>query len=202
MKKTFKYFALIWFVSLIIFNAVTFIVPAEIAGCLDLLAHYWTINPDDYTAEESTFSLFGYRYTDATTLNRGKTILAFNSLFADSVFCDNFNKLNEYRLDGGYFGESVDGKSTAIKFATGDITDYEKFAKDYYPVIVKYPSVDIDDVYSNMIGVYSHSVDPARCMQIVTYMNTNVEFRNILQYGVEGENFQYVVKSPARGNRA
>ena len=32
MKKTFKYFALIWFVSLVIFNAVTFIVPAEIAG--------------------------------------------------------------------------------------------------------------------------------------------------------------------------
>ncbi len=32
MKKNFKYFALIWFVSLVIFNAVTFIVPAEIAG--------------------------------------------------------------------------------------------------------------------------------------------------------------------------
>ena len=32
MKKTFKYFALIWFISLVIFNAVTFIVPAEIAG--------------------------------------------------------------------------------------------------------------------------------------------------------------------------
>ena len=32
MKKTFKYFALIWLVSLVIFNAVTFIVPAEIAG--------------------------------------------------------------------------------------------------------------------------------------------------------------------------
>lgn len=32
MKKNFKYFALIWFASLVIFNAVTFLVPAEIAG--------------------------------------------------------------------------------------------------------------------------------------------------------------------------
>ena len=168
-------------------------IDATYEECLSLLAHYWTINPDDYTAEESAFSLFGYRYTDATTLNRGKTVLAFNSLFADSVFCENYTKLNEYRLDGGYFGESVEGKATAIKFATGDITDYEKFAEDYYPVIVKYPTVNVEDVYTNMIGVCSYSVDPARCMQIVTYMNTNVEFRNILQYGVEGENFQYVV---------
>ena len=32
MKKNFKYFALIWFISLVIFNAVTFLIPAEIAG--------------------------------------------------------------------------------------------------------------------------------------------------------------------------
>lgn len=32
MKKNFKYFALIWFVSIIVFNAVTFIISAEIVG--------------------------------------------------------------------------------------------------------------------------------------------------------------------------
>ena len=32
MKKNFKYFDLIWFVSLVIFNAVTFLIPAKIAG--------------------------------------------------------------------------------------------------------------------------------------------------------------------------
>lgn len=32
MKKNFKYFALIWFVTLAVFNVVTFVVPAEIAG--------------------------------------------------------------------------------------------------------------------------------------------------------------------------
>lgn len=32
MKKNFKYFGIVWLVTFILFNAVTFIVPAEIAG--------------------------------------------------------------------------------------------------------------------------------------------------------------------------
>ena len=32
MKKNFKYFGIVWIVTFILFNAVTFIVPAEIAG--------------------------------------------------------------------------------------------------------------------------------------------------------------------------
>ncbi|MBE6633670.1 MAG: hypothetical protein E7620_04915 [Ruminococcaceae bacterium] len=168
-------------------------VDATYEECLDLLAHYWTINPDDYSAQNSGFSLFGYRYTDPATLNRTQTVLAFNSLFGDPVFCENFNKINEFRLDGGYFGEAVEGKPTAVQFVKGNITDYEKYAEDYYPVIVKYPTVNVEDVYENMLGVCSYAGDLSRCMQIVTYLNTNVEFRNILQYGVEGEHFQFVV---------
>ena len=32
MKNNFKYFAIIWVVLLVLFNVVTFIIPAEIAG--------------------------------------------------------------------------------------------------------------------------------------------------------------------------
>ena len=160
--------------------------------CMQLLAHYWSIDPIDYTAQNTAFSLFGYRYTNPETLSKGKTVLEFNSLFADPVYRENFLKLNEYKLDGKYFGEAAEGQTAAVKFVTGDITDYEKYQENYYSVIVKYPSVNVDDVYENMIGVCTYSVDTARCMQIVTYLNTNAEFRNILQYGVEGEHFQFV----------
>lgn len=160
--------------------------------CMQLLAHYWAIDPIEYSAQNVAFSLFGYRYTNPETLSKGKTVLEFNSLFADPVYRENFLKLNEYRLDGKYFGEAADGQTAAVKFVTGDITDYEKYQENYYPVIVKYPSVNVEDVYENMLGVCTYSVDNSRCMQIVTYLNTNVEFRNILQYGVEGEHFQFV----------
>lgn len=155
-----------------------------------LLAHYWAINPDTYEIEEKAFSVLGYRYTDAKTLSRGQTVLSFNSLFADQVFCDNFLKINEFRLDGGYYTDVNDADRAAVKFCTGSLADYEKLAKDYYPVIVKYPTVNVDEAFENMFGVCSYSIAADRSMEIVTYLNTNADFRNILQYGVEGVHYE------------
>ncbi len=167
-------------------------VDATYDECLDLLAHYWSINPDTYETEENVFSFLGYRYTDPATLSKGKTVLSFNSLFADGVFCENYVKLGEYRLDGGYFGEATDSKKAAVTFVKGDISAYETYAENYYPVIVKYPSIDVEDVYENMFGVCTYTTDLARSMEIVTYLNTNADFRNTLQYGVKDVHYQLI----------
>ena len=171
-------------------------VDASYDEVLDLLAHYWSIDPDTYEADSSRFSLLGYRYTDPKTLSRGSTILSFNSLLGDETFRKNYYELNQMRQTGGYYGEVTEGKTAAIKFATGGLADYNKYLaedSEYLPVIVKYPSVDVKDVYSNMFGVCAYSdVDLARCMQILTYMTTNADFRNLLQYGVEGEDYKIV----------
>ena len=168
-------------------------IDATYQECLDLLAHYWAIDPVTYEASAEKFSVLGYRYTNPKKLSKGQTILAFNSLFADATFCKNFVKLNEYRLDEGYFGEAAEGEKAAIKFATGDYSAYEKFMEQgYYPVIVKYPTVDAEDVFDSMFGVCTYSVDLSASMQIVTYLNTNADFRNLIQYGVEGEHYKVV----------
>ncbi len=156
-----------------------------------LLAHCWSINPETYEAEESAFSVLGYRYTNPKTLSKGQTVLSFDSLFADKVFCENFLKINEFRLDGGYYGDVAEGQRAAVQFVTGSLTDYEKLAEDYYPVIVKYPAADLTDVYENMFGVCNYSVDTTRSMQILTYLNTNADLRNILQYGVEDVHYEF-----------
>ena len=169
-------------------------VNASYDYCLNLLAHYWSINPDIYAAEENTFSFLGYHYTDPATLSRGETILSFDSLFADESFNENYIELNRLKFDGGYFGDLAEGQRAAVQFVTGDLSDYEKYSEDYYPVIVKYPSVDVEDVYSDMFGVCTYSVDPSRSMQIVTYLNTNADFRNLLQYGIENTHYHMVEK--------
>ncbi len=174
-------------------------VAAGYNDCLNLLAHYWSIDPNTYDAQENTFSFLGYRYTDVASLSQGKTVLSFDSLFADDVFNENFIKLNEFKYDGGYFDENAEfaadkplDKKVAIQFVTGDLSKYEEYSENYYPVIVKYPSVDVEMVYENMFGVYTNSVDAARSMEIITYLNTNVDFRNILQYGIEGVHYEVV----------
>ncbi len=168
-------------------------VDSSYEDCLELLAHYWSIDPETYEAKANEFSILGYRYTDPKTLSKGQTILSFDSLFADEVFCENFVKLNEYRLDGGYFGQAAEGQTAAIRFAEGGYADYEAYCaenSDYYPVIVKYPTVSEADVYDSMFGVCSHSVDLSASMQVITLLNTNADFRNLIQYGVLGEHYK------------
>lgn len=167
-------------------------VDASYEDCLDLLAHYWSIDPDTYETQNDELSVLGYRYTDPASLSKGQTVLSFNSLFADEVFCENFVKLNEYRLDGQYFGEAAEGQQAAIRFVKGGYADYQAYSaesSEYYPVIVKYPTVGAE-IYDSMVGVCSYSVDLSASMQIVTYLNTNADFRNLLQYGVLGEHYK------------
>lgn len=170
-------------------------IDATYEECLDLLAHYWSIDPKTYEVESDRFSLLGYRYTDPKTLSRGTTALSFNSLFADETFRKNYYELNAFRLDGQYFGEATEGKTAAVTFATGGLADYQKYCSDdseYYPVIVKYPSVDVEDVFNRMFGVCAFTDDLSRCMQILTYLTTNPDFRNLLQYGVEDVDYKKV----------
>ena len=51
------------------------------------------------------------------------------------------------------------------------------------------PRADYDDIYGNMFCVSALEDSVARSMEIVTYINTNSTVRNILQYGIEDENY-------------
>jgi hypothetical protein len=94
----------------------------------------------------------------------------------------------------GYFGDAeAAGKDAAISFVTCDLIDLEQYTEDYYPVIVKYPTFTEADLYDNgMFAVCSKSDNTRqnRSMEIITYINTNAEFRNTLYYGVEGVHYE------------
>ena len=78
-------------------------VDATYDQMVDLLAHYWSIDPETYEEDSSRFSLLGYRYTNPKTLSKGQTILSFQNLFNDETFRKNYYELNLMRLQG-YFG--------------------------------------------------------------------------------------------------
>ncbi len=161
--------------------------------CLDMLAYYWSIDPETYELLDD-FSVFGYHYTDIAELNRGSVALGFNSLFEDAAFTAQYLKLNKFKFDG-YFKSDADGdKPAALRFVSD--ADYtmlgeaekkgycEYDGKQYYVVPVVYPRADSNDIYGHMFGVCKYSLSTSRSMEIITYLNTNSEFRNILQYGV------------------
>ena len=175
-------------------------VDATYKECLDLLAHYWAIDPASYDMLDA-FSVFGYHYTSMDDLSRGKTILGFDSLFENEDFVAGYLKLNQFRLEG-YLGDAeADSKTAAVTFVPGDYSYLAEAAsnkngtcvyngKEYYPIPVEYPTASTLDIYGNMFGVYSHSKHVDRSMKIVTYLNTNKDFRNLIQYGVENVNYK------------
>ncbi len=168
--------------------------------CLNLLAHYWSIDPESYDMLKE-FSVIGHHYTDGEELSRGSTILGYESLFENVDFTADYLKLNQFRFNG-YFGDAS-GKTAAIRFMTGDYSVQTKFdangdcvyvldGVEYYPVVVEYPTATADDIYGDMFGVYAKTKNVGRCMEIVTYLNTNADFRNLLQYGVQGAHYELV----------
>ncbi len=174
------------------------IVPIEgdYETCLGLLAHYWNIDPDSYKLL-TDFSVFGTYYTDKESLSRGEAILGYESLFENEEFVANYLKLNQMKLDG-YFESKEAGKQAAVKFVKGDSTVLDQYKDDYYSVIVEYPTAAADDIYGNMFGVCKYTRSVKRSMEIITYLNTNTAFRNLLQYGVP--NVHYRLVTDANGN--
>lgn len=178
-------------------------IDATYEECLNFLAYYWNVSSEDYSISDlQKFSLFGYRYQNLDELSRGSVILGYNSLFADPEFAEDYLKLNEFRFNEYLRAENETRTQALVKFMKGDSTvmnekDAEgvvcytdESGKEYYPIIVGYPVASADDIYGNMFGVYSGSRNVSRAMDIVAYMNTNADFRNLLQYGVEGVDYK------------
>ncbi len=159
--------------------------------CLDMLAHFWTIDPDTYDMLDG-FSAFGYYYTDLAELSRGSVVMGYQSLFENKDFAEDFLALNRFRMNGYYHDAETEGKRAAVKFVTGDKNSVKKYTDDYYAVAVDYPTASVDDIYSNMFGVYTRSKSVPRSMEIISYLNTNAEFRNVLLYGKEDVHYTLV----------
>ena len=149
---------------------------------------------------QNKFSLIGALYGDPATAGRGQIQLGFNALFNDENYRNIFYTLKEYELNGYYKTADDQRTKAAVSFVKGDYTIKgealendgiytDADGKEYYAYVIKHPEVDEESLYGNMFAVSSNSKRSRACMQILTLINTNSEARNILQYGVEGVNY-------------
>jgi hypothetical protein len=184
-------------------------IDATFEECMNMLVWYWNIDvvEDEETFEISyninnsnKFSLVGAVYGDPANVGRGKYQLGFNSLFTLPEYRNIFLTLMNYQYNGHYVEENDERTGAAVSFTTGDYTIKgealanngvytDKNGKEYYAYVVKYPEADESSLYGNMFGVSANSKRTQACIEVLTYLNTNAELRNILQYGVKGINY-------------
>lgn len=99
--------------------------------------------------------------------------------------------LLNWNKDGSYVkADSIDGKDFGVAFVAGDYALRDKYEEDYYVVTYKYPNFDNSEAYAGMYAVGAFTKSTSRCMEVITLLTLNEDFRNIFQYGVEGEHFE------------
>ena len=187
-------------------------IDATYEECLAQLAYYWNIDPEDYSIHSDEFSIFGTPLF-GTQPNRGSNAVGVQSLFENEEFTEHYLSLNEYRLDNKYhyldeneenpivFFRNEENKDQTfatygIKFVKGSLAELnskgnyvDENGVEYYAVPVAYPTATAADIYGNMFAVATTTLNVDRSMQIITYLNTNTEIRNLLQYGIQGQHY-------------
>lgn len=148
----------------------------------------------------ASFSVYGSLYGNAADATRGKLMLGFTSLLADSKYQNILKTLKSYEFNG-YYGTPSEGEYAAVSYVKGnysirgealenDGVYTDENGHEYYVSVVKYPEVGDNELYGNMFAICSATVNSYASMQVITALNTDSKIRNILQYGVEGEHYQ------------
>ena len=158
---------------------------------------YWNLTkttPSSASLDTSKFSIMGEFYTRDRSLDPTKSdnapMTARNLFITNNDFTAQLRAIQSYK-DAKYIIPEAEaaGKEFAAKVVKGGYELQEQYADDYYIVTLEKPRISEDDLFSNMFAVSSFTRSLSRSMEIVTYLNTNAELRNILQYGVQGVHY-------------
>lgn len=117
------------------------------------------------------------------------TFTPMTSLFDIPEFTDHMLLMQKCE-DNGWFAADAATQDFGVAIMTGGYDVYAKYGDKYDVKVLSYPTLTEEDAYSAMFAVTSYTADLNRAMEIITFINTNVEAKNILQYGVEGVHYE------------
>ncbi|GHU36544.1 hypothetical protein FACS1894105_07060 [Clostridia bacterium] len=120
--------------------------------------------------------------------------LTMSSQYSSSDWKD-YAMLNSQYRELGLFETSPipAGAERAYIIKKGTLADLNAWKSDpndpYEYIVYDKAHATRDDIQSGMYAIPVSSVKTARAMEVITLLNTNKEFKNTFQYGVEGTHF-------------
>ena len=160
--------------------------------------HFWSVDYESdadgvetFTIDPEKFCVLGATYNPDYT---SKLILqpnyySFGNILKDDSFVKQLKALKTIEFNG-YYGVEGSTNEFAVGVIKGSGKDIESYSDKYEIVMLEYPVATQKDLFSSMFAVSSFTSDVDRCMQIITHLNTNAQFRNLLQYGIKGTNYE------------
>lgn len=158
-------------------------------GVVPLLGEVEPANMKYWGTDQSQWSILASQITNTMSY---KLKLVPKSVFSINVFVNTIGAMKELS-ELGYIGDGTikDGEKFAVGVVAGDASIVEQYGDEYYTYIYSKPMMTEEDAYGNMLAVSTYSKNLSRAMEIITYINTSTDIRTILQYGIEGENWEY-----------
>ena len=158
-------------------------------GVVPLLGEVEPANMTYWGTDQSQWSILASQITNTMSY---KLKLVPKSVFSINVFVNTIGAMKELS-ELGYIGDGTikDGEKFAVGVVAGDASIVEQYGDEYYTYIYYKPMMTEEDAYGNMLAVSTYSKNLSRAMEIITYINTSTDIRTILQYGIEGENWEY-----------
>ena len=160
--------------------------------------HFWSVDYESdldgvetFSIDPDRFSILGATYNaDYTSkLVTNPNYYSFGNILQDESFVNQLRALKTIEFNG-YYGSENSTNEFAVGVIKGSGKDIEKYSDDYYSIILEYPVAAQEDLFSSMFAVSKFTSNVDRCMEIVTHLNTNAQFRNLLQYGIKGTNYE------------
>ena len=145
---------------------------------------YWGVDANGELSEE--FSLLASNIGDGQYFSTMSTV-------SSTSFATNLGIITEY-ANKDYFGtaDQLAKGEVAVAYVKGGAEIPDAYGELYEAVVIEKPMMRTADVYKNMFAVTTYTTSLSRSMEIVTYLNTNEDLRNILLYGIEDENYELV----------
>ena len=193
-------------------SQITSLVSEECQDLLDIVANSYAdyvplysdtgvLNVDDvkYFATNAAglptadFSLLGGNYDTAWTNGAVGSYVAMDSIFgakdSTNTVAEQIRILKEYDIKN-YYGDDDDAnKPFAVGYVKGGPEVVGKYSADYAVVPVSMPTLQHEDLYESLFAISQYTNSVAGSAEILTLLNTDETFRNLILYGVEGENY-------------
>ena len=131
------------------------------------------------SGQDSFAKSFGYAAASSNTAK----------VMANKEFESKLRALKQYQVND-YFDETAE--KFAVGYLKGDVTILDQYRDEYEIFVVEAPRMDATDLCEHMMGVSSTTSSVERSMQILTLLNTDEEFRNLILYGIEGEHYRVI----------
>ena len=169
--------------------------------------HFWSVNYErvevvdeagatrsvyEYDIASDKFSVLGTTYNaNFETATSTPSYFSFTSLLNDPAFYNQLVALKTIEYNG-YQGAADSTNPFAVGVFKGSGKEVEAYKDDYYVVTLENPVATEADLFGSMFAVSSFTASDNRnaAMEIITLLNTDENFRNLLQYGIKGINYE------------